>query len=591
MKKFFGNVLAVIVGNFLTYSIIGAVIAAMIFFSVAGEWFKDSGPRKNSVLELTLNFPIKESSMENEVSLFGSDPKSEVYFRDLIRAIETAKEDEKIDGISLKITNFNGGVSQLTDIRNALVDFKKSGKFIYAYSHNSDQGAYILHSTADSIYQNPMGMILLQGLGTEVMFFKNLGDKYGIDFHVIRHGEYKSAVEPYLREDLSAENREQLTVLLNDIWGNLSTQMAKSRKLSLEQFNQSIDSLHGFNPDKALEAKFVDKLAQEGEYEQALFNRLGLKAKEKESVHEVLAKHTIDILDYARALKPESGRDEIAVLYANGNIMIGEGYFGIQSEVYKKAIKDLKEDERVKAVVLRINSPGGSADASEEILFELRELRKRKPVIVSFGDVAASGGYYIAMESDSIFASPNTITGSIGVLGMIPTMKKLVNNIGITTDYVKTNRNSDFLKTFFNPISEEGMQVMTDMTENVYGRFVNHVSQARNMTYEQVDEIGRGRVWSGSQALKLGLVDKIGTLDDAILAAAHKAGLDKYSVKSYPFKKDGFEEFVKQFQGAKSEAILQEQLGQEYYQIFCELKAIRENQGVQVRMPFDIKLK
>lgn len=591
MKKFFGNVLAVIVGNFLTYSIIGAVIAVMVFFSVAGEWFKDSGPRKNSVLELTLNFPIKESSMENEVSLFGSDPKSEVYFRDLIRAIETAKEDEKIDGISLKITNFNGGVSQLTDIRNALVDFKKSGKFIYAYSHNSDQSAYILHSTADSIYQNPMGMILLQGLGTEVMFFKNLGDKYGIDFHVIRHGEYKSAVEPYLREDLSEENREQLTVLLNDIWGNLSTQMAKSRKLSLEQFNQSIDSLHGFNPDKALEAKFVDKLAQEGEYEQALFNRLGLKAKEKESVHEVLAKHTIDILDYARALKPESGRDEIAVLYANGNIMIGEGYSGIQSEVYKKAIKDLKEDERVKAVVLRINSPGGSADASEEILFELRELRKRKPVIVSFGDVAASGGYYIAMESDSIFASPNTITGSIGVLGMIPTVKKLVNNIGITTDFVKTNRNSDFLKTIFNPISEEGMQVMTDMTENVYGRFVNHVSQARNMTYEQVDAIGRGRVWSGSQALKLGLVDKIGTLDDAILAAAHKAGLDKYSVKSYPFKKDGFEEFMKQFQGVKSEAILQEQLGQEYYQIFCELKAIRENQGVQVRMPFDIKLK
>ena len=591
MKKFFGNVLAVIVGNFLTYSIIGAVIAVMIFFSVAGEWFKDSGPRKNSVLELTLNFPIKESSMENEVSLFGSDPKSEVYFRDLIRAIETAKEDEKIDGISLKITNFNGGVSQLTDIRNALVDFKKSGKFIYAYSHNSDQSAYILHSTADSIYQNPMGMILLQGLGTEVMFFKNLGDKYGIDFHVIRHGEYKSAVEPYLREDLSEENREQLTVLLNDIWGNLSTQMAKSRKLSLEQFNQSIDSLHGFNPDKALEAKFVDKLAQEGEYEQALFNRLGLKAKEKESVHEVLAKHTIDILDYARALKPESGRDEIAVLYANGNIMIGEGYSGIQSEVYKKAIKDLKEDERVKAVVLRINSPGGSADASEEILFELRELRKRKPVIVSFGDVAASGGYYIAMESDSIFASPNTITGSIGVLGMIPTVKKLVNNIGITTDFVKTNRNSDFLKTIFNPISEEGMQVMTDMTENVYDRFVNHVSQARNMTYEQVDAIGRGRVWSGSQALKLGLVDKIGTLDDAILAAAHKAGLDKYSVKSYPFKKDGFEEFMKQFQGVKSEAILQEQLGQEYYQIFCELKAIRENQGVQVRMPFDIKLK
>src|SRR5690606_30472630 len=317
--------------------------------------------------------PIKESSMDNEVSLFGPPPGTEVYYRDIIRTINAAKEDDKIKGISLKVTAFSGGASQLTDIRNALMEFKKSGKFIYAYSHNSTQGSYVLNSTADSIFQNPMGMVLAQGMSAEVMFFKNLGDKFGVDFQVIRHGQYKSAVEPYLREDMSEENREQLTLILTDIWKEMSAKVTASRKLTSEQWNTAVDSLYSFHPTKALQYKLVDKLALEPQYELALANRLELEIKEDESLQKELDKYTISLEKYAKTLDKEKGKDQIAVLYASGTILPGEGFTGIQSETYKQTIRDLKDDENVKAVVLRINSPGGSADASEEILFELRE--------------------------------------------------------------------------------------------------------------------------------------------------------------------------------------------------------------------------
>lgn len=591
MKKFFGNVFTVIVGNFLTFALITMVIGGIILVSAIPSFFQSKGPKDGSVLEITLNSPIKESSMDDEVTLFPPPAGSQIYFRGILRAIEAAKKDDKIKGISLKVGNFNGGATQLADIRSALEDFKSGGKFIYSYSHNSSQGGYLLNSVADSVFQNPLGMVLAQGMSAEIMFFKNFGDKFGIDFQVIRHGEYKSAVEPYMRDDLSPENREQLTLILNDIWSDISEKVSASRNLTSEQWNTAVDSLYSFNPRKALEFKLVDKLAQEPEYELALANRLELEVGGNETVHEVLKKHSISIEDYAATLKPESGKDQIAILYASGVIMPGESYSGIQSEVYKKTIRGLKEDENVKAVVLRINSPGGSADASEEILFELRELRKVKPVIVSFGDVAASGGYYMAMEADSIFAHPSTITGSIGVLGMMPNVKKLVNDLGITTDYVNTNENSDFLKTPFKPLSPSGMEAMTEMTENVYNIFVHHVMKARNMTYEQVDSIGGGRVWSGLQAKRLGLIDAFGGLDEAIAAAAQKAEIDQYAVIDYPFRKGGFEEFMEQFQGVKTEAYVKEQLGKDYYNLYMELKAMREFNGIQVRMPFDIRIR
>lgn len=589
MKKFFGNVLAVILGNLLTFIFIGLVLGAFAMFSLAEGLFQDNGPKNGSVLEITFNSPIKESTMENESSLFGPAPGSEVYFRDIIQSIQAAKEDDKIKGISLKVNSFMGGFSQLSDVRNALLDFKKSGKFIYAYSHNSDQGGYAINSVADSIFQNPLGMVLVQGLSAEVMFYKNLGEKYGIDFQVIRHGAYKSAVEPYMREDLSPENREQLTELLNEIWENLASDIAQSRKISPEAFKISVDSLHSFNPHKALANKFVDKIVHEGDYDRMIADKLGLEINEKKSFYDELKKYSISLEKYANQIKPQTGRDQIAVVYASGTIMPGESFSGIQSEVYKKTIRDLQENDKVKAVVLRVNSPGGSADASEEILYELRQLRKLKPIIVSFGDVAASGGYYIAMEADEIYTSPNTITGSIGVLGMVPSVKKLINNVGLTTDYVKTNENSEFLRTIFTPMSNTQMEVMTEMTESVYKQFVNHVANARKMSFEEVDAVGGGRVWTGNQAKKIGLVDQIGTLEDAILAAAKRAELDKYAVTSHPYRKGGFEEFMEQFQGVKAEAIIKEEIGAENYSIYQDLKAMKETKGIQLRMPYDIK--
>lgn len=591
MKRFFRNVLAVILGNLLTFSLVLLVFIGFLMFSAAGDMFKSKGPKQNSVLEITLDMPIKESSMENEFSIFAPTTGESIYFRNIIKSIENAKNDDRIEGISLKVSSFNGGSSQLSDIRDALIDFKESGKFIYSYSHNSDQAAYILNSTADSLFQNPMGMLFLQGLSGEVMFYKDFGDKYGIDFQVIRHGDYKSAVEPFMRNDLSEENREQMEFLLNGIWKEYSTEIAKLRGVSLEELNTSIDSLDAFNPEKALNAKLVDKLVHESDYQKALAKRLELDIKEDESVQKVLDKHTISLANYAGTLKPNTHKDRIAVLYASGVITSGDGFSGIQSEVYKNEIRKLAENDRIKAVVLRVNSPGGSADAAEEILYELKQLRQKKPIIVSFGDLAASGGYYIAMEADSIFTSPNTITGSIGVLGMVPNIQTLMNNHGITTDIVKTNENSDFLNGIFRPMTDKGMETMTEMTENVYEIFVNHVSNARDMTFEEVDAVGGGRVWTGAQALELGLVDALGTLDDAIEAAAAKAGLENYSISSHPYRKGGIEEILNDMSMVKSEQYIQQELGEEYFKIYKDLKFMKENKGILVRMPFDIKIK
>lgn len=591
MKRFFRNVLAVILGNLLTFSLVLLVFIGFLMFSAAGDMFKSKGPKQNSVLEITLDMPIKESSMENEFSIFAPTTGESIYFRNIIKSIENAKNDDRIEGISLKVSSFNGGSSQLSDIRDALIDFKESGKFIYSYSHNSDQAAYILNSTADSLFQNPMGMLFLQGLSGEVMFYKDFGDKYGIDFQVIRHGDYKSAVEPFMRNDLSEENREQMEFLLNGIWKEYSTEIAKLRGVSLEELNTSIDSLDAFNPEKALNAKLVDKLVHESDYQKALAKRLELDIKEDESVQKVLDKHTISLANYAGTLKPNTHKDRIAVLYASGVITSGDGFSGIQSEVYKNEIRKLAENDRIKAVVLRVNSPGGSADAAEEILYELKQLRQKKPIIVSFGDLAASGGYYIAMEADSIFTSPNTITGSIGVLGMVPNIQTLMNNHGITTDLVKTNENSDFLNGIFRPMTDKGMETMTEMTENVYKVFVNHVSNARDMTFEEVDAVGGGRVWTGAQALELGLVDALGTLDDAIEAAAAKAGLENYSISSHPYRKGGIEEILNDMSMVKSEQYIQQELGEEYFKIYKDLKFMKENKGILVRMPFDIKIK
>jgi len=553
-----------------------------------------SAPTKSvkdgSVLEISLEDPIMESDMDRSVSIFDMSESPNVFLQDIIHSIEEAKNDDKIKGISLKLDKFSGGATQATDIRNALEDFKKSGKFVYSYSNSGSQLSYYISSVSDKIYQNPLGGTLLQGLSSNIMFFKNVGDKYGVDFQVIRHGQFKSAVEPYMRTNMSDENRLQLSELLNDVWGNVSNSITRSRKISPEQFTTVTDSLYAFIPETGKENKIYDVLAQENEYQKMLFTKLGLKEEKSKTDFEVLEKHTIKVEDYFETLSDKSEKDKIAVLYASGTISEGDGFDGIQSKTYVDAIRKISQNDKIKALVLRVNSPGGSANASEEILYELMQLKTKMPIVVSFGDVAASGGYYIAQASDKIYAQPNTITGSIGVFGMIPNAQKLFNNFGLDFDEVKTNANADQLKSLTTPLSPTAKNTMQKSIVLIYGKFVNHVATNRKLTYEQVDKIGEGRVWSGTRAKQIGLVDDFGSLDTAIKEAAKLAKIEKYSTENYPKRKDSFEEFMDNLQGKNTEAAIAKELGSDGIRIYKEIKMMNEQKGIQVRLPYDIQI-
>lgn len=588
MKNFFGRVFSTIIGNLLTISVFVILLFVLIFVSALSAPTKSV--KDGSVLEISLEDPIMESDMDRSVSIFDMSESPNVFLQDIIHSIEEAKNDDKIKGISLKLDKFSGGATQATDIRNALEDFKKSGKFVYSYSNSGSQLSYYISSVSDKIYQNPLGGTLLQGLSSNIMFFKNAGDKYGVDFQVIRHGQFKSAVEPYMRTNMSDENRLQLSELLNDVWGNVSNSITKSRKISPEQFTTVTDSLYAFIPETGKENKIYDVLAQENEYQKMLFTKLGLKEEKSKTDFEVLDKHTIKMEDYFETLSNKSEKDKIAVLYASGTITEGDGFDGIQSKTYVDAIRKISQNDKIKALVLRVNSPGGSANASEEILYELMQLKTKMPIVVSFGDVAASGGYYIAQASDKIYAQPNTITGSIGVFGMIPNAQKLFNNFGLDFDEVKTNANADQLKSLTTPLSPTAKNTMQKSIVLIYGKFVNHVATNRKLTYEQVDKIGEGRVWSGTRAKQIGLVDDFGSLDTAIKEAAKLAKIEKYSTENYPKRKDSFEEFMDNLQGKNTEAAIAKELGSDGIRIYKEIKMMNEQKGIQVRLPYDIQI-
>ena len=586
MKSFIARVLSTIVGNIFTLSIVVGIIfilSILLSIDTANTEIKDK-----SILEISFNSPIMESSMDNEVSVFSLKENGNFYLQDILQVIEYAKNDDKIKGISLKIENFQGGLTQAGDIRKALQDFKKSGKFIYAYTNNSSQLSYYINSVADKVYQNPLGGLLLQGMSSEVMFYKNAGEKYGIDFQVIRYGDFKSAVEPFFRTDLSEDNKLQLNVLLGDIWNNISLSMANSRKISPKKFQTITDSLYSYIPEVGLQHKIYDKIIHEAEYDDILFSKLNLEEKKSKSKEEILAKHRYSLEEYAKTISSQESENKIAILYASGNITEGDGFDGIQSKTYVKAIRAIAADKKVKALVLRINSPGGSANASEEILFELSRLKKKMPIVVSFGDVAASGGYYIAQDSDRIFAEPNTITGSIGVFGMVPNAKQLINNLGITTDHVQTNSNANQLKSIFNPLSNDAKNLMQKSVVLVYEKFVNHVARNRKMTFEQVNKIGGGRVWSGTSAKKIGLIDEFGNLNDAIIYASKLAKIDDFSSVSYPKRKDSIEELIEKLQGGNISLKIKEELGSDAAKVYENLKIMNEQKGVQARLPFDI---
>lgn len=588
--NFFKSVFATVVGIFLF------ILLSLFLLIGLGAAF-GSGEDKvklkdNSVIELDLskiNFDYagKYETDSPFSALMSSD---QVGFTEVLNAIENAKTDDKIKGITL-VNNQSGlGLAQSKELRDKLEDFKKSKKFVMAYANIFSQKEYYISSVADQVYLNPAGEVDFKGLGTELLFFKNFQDQTGLKMEIIRHGKFKSAVEPFLAQEISPENREQVTVLLQSVWQTIVSDIAKNRNISIAQLNTIADGLLARTPQMALQQKLVDKVAYEDEFTDMLEAKLNV-AKDEEM-------ETISITDYIKntAVKSEdyTKDDIVAVIYAQGEIKGGEGdvdYIGEGS--INRSLKQAREDEDVKAIVLRVDSPGGSALVSELIWREIELTKKVKPVVVSMGNLAASGGYYIACNANTIFAEPTTITGSIGVFGMLPNAHGFATKYGVNAEQVQTHKNA-IGYSVFEPISEEYKTFALEGVDQIYKTFVNRVAVGRKMTFEQVDAIAQGRVWTGSDAIKNGLVDKLGNLDAAIAHAASLGKTKSYRTENYPEYKKNFNEFLEAFAGASiyksKETLIKEELGEESYTLLKKLNAMQNRKGIQMLLPFDVKL-
>ena len=567
--------------------IIVAIFCLSLVLMIAANALSDNkkpNVKDNSILTLDFRTGIIDSPSEDTQELFSfSEKEKNVLIFDILKAIKNAKTDDKIKGISIETDGLKAGMTHLDDIRNALEDFKKSGKFVYAYGNFVSQPAYYLGSVADQYFLNPAGGIELKGLTTEILYMKKFAEKYGIGIEIIRHGKYKSAVEPFIRDDMSPENKEQISTMLNDIWSMNASRMAASRKMDTAQFKTVVDSLYGIIPGLSLEHRLADKLIQKTEYDELL--RVKLKLKEKDKLNKISFTSYINNFDEENDKKS----DQVAVLYASGAIYNGEGYDAIYSENFIKEIKKITENDKIKAVVLRINSPGGSANASDEILFELQQLKKKKPLVVSFGDYAASGGYYIAMAADKIYSEPNTLTGSIGVFGIMPYFKEIADKNGLNSYAVNTNANSNMYSPI-NGITQGGITMMTKSVEQTYKRFVHYVTENRKKSFEQIDEVGGGRVWSGTRAKEIGLVDELGTLNDAIAFAAQKAKLKDYNTTTFPKKVNKFEQLFKDMgENDISARIIKNKIGTENYKIFEQITNPKMQNSIMMESPYHIK--
>jgi protease-4 len=584
--KFLGNVLATIVGIFVFSMLLffGIVFLGVIF----GGDEQSVEIKENSVIELNLNdvqFDYAGKFSDPWVTAFSN--KKQIGLTDVIAAITAAKNDENIKGISI-LNNYSSlGMAQNKAVRDALEDFKKSGKFVVAYANSYSQKEYYLNSVATTIYLNPVGEMEFKGLSSDLLFFKDFQDKTGVKMEVIRHGKYKSAVEPFLENKMSEANREQITALLNSIWNSVVTDIAKSRNLSIQKLNEIANGLLARTPEMAKAQQLVDVVAYEDVYHNAIKKLLNVDPKDEYE--------TVSIMDYTQNFLttsiPSGAADEIAIIYAQGDIESGEGDVDVIGEgAMRRSIQEARNNKDVKAIVLRIDSPGGNALTSDLIWREIELTKKVKPVVVSMGNYAASGGYYIACNASKIYAENNTITGSIGVFGILPNFSGLSNKMGIHSEQVNTHQNAGNYNPF-SPIDEKFKAVTLEGVEHIYTTFVAHVAQGRKMTFAQVDAIAQGRVWTGSDALKLGLVDSIGGLDDAINEAARLSKTTNYNTRNYPeFKKD-FDEFLENFPFAKTkERWIKEEIGEENYKVLEQIKRVQSYKGIQARMPFEISI-
>ena len=569
MKTFLKNILSSFFAMILIF------VSFIIFIVLLIPEKKSIIVLDNSVLKIDFNQPILDRTSENpfdEINIMDFSEEGSLEFKDILDNIEKAKNDDKIKGIYLNFSSINAGFSQIEEIRKKLLEFKDIGKFIYSYADSYSQNAYYLASISDKIALNPEGIIDLKGLSAGVMFYKGLMDKLGIEVQIIRHGKFKAAVEPYMYNSMSNENRQQIHQLLNSISSNMIDGIASSRGISSKEIDYMINNMDLSSAKKCLERKIIDDIA----YEDQILEEL-----------KDVSENEITFLDYMKVKNPKISvsNNKIAIIYATGAINTGKGsYNAIGSETTVKAIRKASKDENVKAIVLRINSPGGSALASEIIWREIDLVKLKKKVVVSMGDYAASGGYYIACNSHKIFANHSTITGSIGVFGVVPNNQRFLNQkLGVYIDTVNTHKHSD-IANGYRKLSESEISVIQNSVEDIYNTFISHVSEGRGINIDQVDKIGQGRVWSGKDALSIGLIDEIGGLEDAILSAAELAELDDYRIITLPKKTDVFEELVESF-SAKERVILPDFLGISEKTI-NQLEFLNTKETIQARIPF-----
>lgn len=588
--NFFKSFLASVLGTIVAFIVVGLLMTMSIAGIATAVATEDAVPveiKANSVLELDLDIPMYDNvgaTQEFEEALGLGEEALKFY--DVVSAIRKAAADENIKGIDLKCQFPLMGWSQAQTIRKALNEFKAAGKFIYTYGDYFGQKGYYLASVSDSIFVHPMGGMDFKGLAAEVLYYKDFQEKYGFKMEVVRHGKYKSAVEPYLESEMSENNRTQISSLLESVWGQVSKDIQASRNLSEAALDAIANNLSASLPEKAKKVQLIDDVIYESDYENKLKAALGLAEDEK------IKTTALKQLTGKNGLYKKGVRERIAVIYAQGPVLYSEGSENvIGQDVFLEAIDEAVKNRRVKAIVLRIDSPGGSALTSDIIWNALIKAKEEKPLVVSMGNVAASGGYYLAVAGDEIYATDMTITGSIGVFATVPNIKDFSEDIGINASHVKTHDNALGYSVFKAP---EGhfRATIKEGIEHVYDTFKQRVASGRNMTVEEVETIAQGRVWTGEQALQNGLVDGLGGMDQAIEAAARLAELDEYNLISYPKIEPELEDFLSVMGpfGAIDE-VLMEQYPEEIRAFLTTLSTEANRPNLELRLPYSVEIK
>ena len=586
LAAFLGTLIALVINFFIKVGVISSMISS--FSKTEAE--SSTTVKPNSVLYMKLDYDIPDRTTDKGFSAFNfssMEMSDGTGMNEILRNIEHAKTDPNIKGIYMELSSIPTSTATLQEIRAKLLEFKESGKFIVTYGESYSQSAYYMASIADKVILNPEGALDLHGMASQIMFYKHLLEKLDVEMQIVRgpNNRFKSAVEPYFLDKMSEANREQMDKLLGTVWGQILQGISESRNISVEQLNQIADNLETmFNAQKALDYGLVDNLYYK---DQVLDELKGLTGSNKDI-------NAIGNANYAKSYKDKNvSKNEVAVIYASGQIFDGKGdeEANIYSENLSKTIRKAREDENVKAVVLRVNSPGGSAVASAIIGRELDLTKEVKPVIVSMGNYAASGGYWISAKGDYIFADPTTLTGSIGVFGTFPNAQGFLNDkIGLTFDVAKTNENADF-GSITQPLTEFQYSKLQEMVVKTYDDFTKRVAEGRGLTQSYVDSIGQGRVWAGADAIGLGLVDQLGDMEDAIAYAAQKAELgDDYKVTEWPKQKDFVTRIMESMNSNgsdKLDAAMRSKLGV-YYNYLQGIENLQKNTGIQARMPFDM---